>query len=453
MAVDSIQKRAAALNFAQMDDVFPVTDGTVDSTDRWQVAGFYYYSSSSSSSNQSIKLAQIFSINGQFVPTKASVFLRPQLNNENNVFLFSDSVSIDSLNFSSLSQGTNKIVPADAISDFCGGGYLSVDVLDATGSYADVEYPIQSTSTGQYRLWLRSSTFTGEFSAKIFLDNVDVGNIGDSSSTSSWEWNFLDIDINDTNAHVLKIRPTINGSSIDKIYITSDLTAVVSDTGPDLSIAPYITIHSRIYAVDNNNVPVDPLFIYDYITTISDLRTDDWYNFDLKFLDSSRAIPFSRSYALVLYSSGSDDEKYIVWETVDVGDDASGPSAIKTGADIGGYFFDVDGNIINPWTEDTLSQLLVLFAGTDPLFDSKALGTDAYTEILATLTDVTHKIHVAVSSNDIVISLDGGVTDHFIVKANTNRLFTGLSIPAGSSIMAKNLVAGSNYTDIYISVW
>ena len=215
MAVDSPSKLAAALNFAQMDDLLPYADGTdiVDARDRWQVAGFYFLSS-----RESVKLAQIFSVNDQFVPTKASVFLRPRLNNENNVFLFSSDVSIDALNFLSLSQGTNKIVADDVIPDFCGGGYLSVDVLDATGSYANVEYPIQTTLAGQYRLWLRTRTFEGEFNAKIYLDDVAIGSISDSSAVATWQWISLDINISDTNAHILKIRPTVDGSLIDKIH-------------------------------------------------------------------------------------------------------------------------------------------------------------------------------------------------------------------------------------------
>jgi hypothetical protein len=325
VTIDSASKLAAALNFSQMDDVLPFTDDTddtVDARDRWQVAGFYSISSSS------IKLAQIFSVNDQFVPTKASVFLRPRLNNEDHVFLFSDNVSIDSLNFSSLSQGTNKMIADDSFAGFSGGGYLSVDVLDGTGGYASVSYPIQASS-GQYRLWLRSRTSTGAFMSVVSLDGTEIGNIDNLSATAFWEWNSLLININDTNAHTLEIQPTINGSFIDKIYITSDVDEVVSGAGPDFSIAPYVTVHARLYTVDGNNRPSTPLFIYDYITTVSDLKTDDWYNFNLNFLDSSRAISFSDSYALVLYSSGSSSDKYVVWEITDADEDVDSPSAIK----------------------------------------------------------------------------------------------------------------------------
>ena len=327
MTVDSVSKRAAALNFSQMDDVLPVPDGVVEAADRWQIAGFYY--SGSGQSSQSVKLAQIFSVNDRFVPTKASVYLRPKLNNESSYFSFSDNISIDSLNFSSLSQGTNKLIADDTTLGFCGGGYLSADVLDGTGSYASVSYPIQVSSSGQYRLWLRTRTSTGSFRSNIFLDDVDIGNIDNLSSIASWEWNSLVIDINDTNLHTLEIQPTIDGSIIDKVYITSDVSESVSGDGPDFSVAPYITVHARLYTVDSNNRPITPLFIYDYITTISDLKTDDWYNFDLNFLDSSRSISFSDSYALVLYSSGSSDDKYVVWEITDADEDADGPSAIK----------------------------------------------------------------------------------------------------------------------------
>jgi len=324
MTVDSTQKLAAALNFAQMDDVLPVSDGTIDARDRWQIVGFYYINA-----RQTVKLAQIFGVYDQFVPTKASLYLRPKLNDPSSVFLFSDDVSIDSLNFSSLSQGVNKLVPSETVVDFTGTGYLSVDVFDETGSYATVDYPIRASSTGQYRLWLRTRTSTGIFRSEVFLGGTSVGNINNLAATASWEWNSTIINIENTDTNILKIQPTVDGSFIDKIYITSDTITAPVGAGPDISASPYITIHVRLYTVDNNDIPVDPLYVYDYITTIFDLKTDDWYNFNLNFLDSSRAVSFSDKYALVVYSSGSDESRYIVWEISDADEYIDGPSAIN----------------------------------------------------------------------------------------------------------------------------
>jgi hypothetical protein len=276
-----------------------------------------------------VRLAQIFEVYDQFVPTKASVYLRPKLSGDNGYFSISDDISIDSLNFSVLSQGVNKLFPSDTDNGLSGAGYLYVDTLDVTGGYASVGYPIQAISSGQYRLWLRTKTTTGEFRSVISLDSLNLGNLNNLSASAGWEWNSLIITITDTETHTLTIEPTVDGSFVDKIYITSDLTSVPVGFGEDFSTPQYVTIHAQLYTVNGSGEPDSPLFIYDQITTISDLKTDDWYNFNLNFLDSSRAVSFSDRYSLVLYTSGSNSDQYIVWDISDSDPDVDSPSAIK----------------------------------------------------------------------------------------------------------------------------
>ena len=121
------------------------------------------------------------------------------------------------------------------------------------------------------------------------------------------------------------------------------------------------------------------------------------------------------------------------------------------------HIFNVDGETINPATEDTLEEIASLLGGGSsaalPNYGSRSSGSNAYARIVSASSQICHYIHAAVGNNGMIISLDGGVTDHFAIPANTERLFPGLTIPANSRIMAKNLTAGNNYTNAYISVW
>ena len=122
-----------------------------------------------------------------------------------------------------------------------------------------------------------------------------------------------------------------------------------------------------------------------------------------------------------------------------------------------GQLLDKDGDTINPATQESLAELVSLAGGGSsaglPTLGSKTLGSNLYKNIVNASDQICHYIHAAVGNNGMIISLDGGSTDHFVIPANTERLFPGLTIPANSNIMVKNLSAGNNYTNAYISVW
>ena len=121
------------------------------------------------------------------------------------------------------------------------------------------------------------------------------------------------------------------------------------------------------------------------------------------------------------------------------------------------YVFDKNGDTINPATEDSLAELVALSGGGSsaglPVLGNHDAIDESYTEIVAVSNQIAHYLHVAVGNFGMIVSLDGGVTDHFAIPANTERLFPGLSIPALASIRTKNLVPGSDYTNAYASVW
>ena len=65
-----------------------------------------------------------------------------------------------------------------------------------------------------------------------------------------------------------------------------------------------------------------------------------------------------------------------------------------------------------------------------------------------------HNLHVACGDNGARVTFDGGTTIAFYVPANCERSFTGLKIPAGTTIQGKIYLSGSSaYTNLAISVW
>jgi hypothetical protein len=279
-----------------------------------------------------VLLAQVFNVYGSFTPTKASAYLRVigDVIGE-SYFDITDDACIDALNFSVLTQSTNKLIVDNRDPAFTGSGFLSTLEFVPTQSYSSVDYPITTTITDTYRIWIRVQKLTGNFLARVYINGTQEGKIEAAGPTGTdWLWLSCDIEISKTRDHIMSIVMQEDNNTLDKIYITSDLTATPTGTGPVLTTAPYITVNSMLYTVDSSGRPDYPLFINDYKTTRGELRTDDWYNFDLNLIDDSLAsVSFNDRYALVLVTSGSNDDQYILWELGDIDEYLCGPSAFK----------------------------------------------------------------------------------------------------------------------------
>ena len=219
------------------------------------------------------------------------------------------------------------------------GDALVVDplFLDPYAQYVSsgapmVVYPIKSTVDAfpnTYNTWLRVRSTYGIFSAGIYLDNVLENNIYNTSVSSSWSWVYTTITIEDGNIKNLGIKIDTFGSEIDKIFISpSSLSIVPVGMGPSFNDSLFITLHAKIYNVDENNLPTTPLYIYDYKTTIEEIKNSDWYNFDINFLDPIWEVLFSDRCALVLFTSGTNPSKYLIWESSDTDEYMSDPSAL-----------------------------------------------------------------------------------------------------------------------------
>ena len=89
-----------------------------------------------------------------------------------------------------------------------------------------------------------------------------------------------------------------------------------------------------------------------------------------------------------------------------------------------------------------------------PQSDSDALGQDTYATIINGTTNECYNMFMSCSTKPVALSLDGGTTTHFCsCKADIAHMFTGLVIPKGSVIQAKNCTAGQNYTALTLAVW
>ena len=92
-------------------------------------------------------------------------------------------------------------------------------------------------------------------------------------------------------------------------------------------------------------------------------------------------------------------------------------------------------------------------ATTPQAYGLDATGADAYATIVTTTAIRRHIYMYNSGANDAIVSLDGGTTDHYYLPGQTAFTFDDVLIANGANIQAKNGVAGSNYANLYISVW
>lgn len=107
---------------------------------------------------------------------------------------------------------------------------------------------------------------------------------------------------------------------------------------------------------------------------------------------------------------------------------------------------DVNGNLKVSQSSSTSSSS-VQSQGTD------ATGQDAYATIKTPSANATHAYISLEGSNAAIISFDAGTTDHITVQAGSIVALDNITITASTAIQAKNRTAGSNYTNLNISVW
>ena len=276
----------------------------------------------------SLKLAQIFYVYGQFIPTKASIYLKTVGDGYSDYFDVSATVSIDALNFSHIVQSGHKFMPYTLYDDYTGKASLYLKNITSGSGYPKVYYPVKTSSPGTYTLWVRSRSSTGNFVADVYVDDVLAGTINQAAVPAlAWSWFSTNFTLQDQNKHIISLRLRETETAIDKLCIASSVIVPASINEYQSS---FITVHLQVYTVNADDVPQTQLDIYDSKSTATEIQADDWYNFDLNFLDSSESITFDNKYALVVFSVGGNSTRYVVWEFVETLDPyICGPSAIK----------------------------------------------------------------------------------------------------------------------------
>lgn len=281
------------------------------------------------------RLAQEFEVAQSFLPSKATLYLKRGGENTYGYWPISATQEnvIDATNFSSIVQGQDKLIYADSIEGYTGAGYMFLE-RDDYGDYGEIRYPIRAVASDTYELWIRCiSTESDDFNAEVLIDGEVVKTLSETVNNPSnleWAWVNTTIVLPDTSEHTLGIKIKEKGAAIDKLYIDAASTTPYAD-GPAYGTSPYVTVHLRCF--DSDGSPTTPLFVYDYKNTITDIVEDDWYNFDITVLDEfhghTTANDFAGSYFLVLSTSGSHAENYIVWDMVDNDEYMMFPSAFR----------------------------------------------------------------------------------------------------------------------------
>jgi hypothetical protein len=276
-----------------------------------------------------IKLSQDFYSDG-FTPTKASVYLKPVgIPFLSNSFNYDGSpLVIDSLNFKSITQGESKLFPGDTSIGFTGAGYL--EVVGNIDDYAKINIPIKTNTPGLFDVWIRGQLKSGvNFNFNLYLDDLLLNSSTNSGASSDdWIWLKGQISISDTLDHILSIQLLNNENTIDKIYIDLSSVYIPSGDGPSYTVSPFYTVHCQVYEVDENLKPTNPLFIYDFKNSFEDIKYQDWYNFNISSLDGS-LITFNGNYSIVLFSSGTSESSYPLWDVIFSDEYENSPSGFK----------------------------------------------------------------------------------------------------------------------------
>jgi len=101
-------------------------------------------------------------------------------------------------------------------------------------------------------------------------------------------------------------------------------------------------------------------------------------------------------------------------------------------------------------------NLASLKANTDagtPQYGTDDTGADTYVTIITAATAKRHIYIYNAGTYPVIISLNGGTTDHLRIPGESAAIFDAIAIANGAAVQAKNGTPGSNYTDLSITIW
>ena len=243
--------------------------------------------------------------------TKVSVFLRKIGTSLSEISITDSGTTFDVANFSSLEQGNPNIIFDNSVTGYYGNGYMAVLPKKGTGDYnwPVLTYTVIANKYGKYSLFLRvraSDTISFSFSLAV------NGNIVSTHTTyvgTSWIWVSADVVIQDTKSFRLSIIPQTENVYLDSVHLTQGSLPSSFEYSPS-----FITLHMKMYKVDDNNSPGDIVPVYGYKTSIDEIIDDNWYGFEITPLTGVSSITFDDNYTVALFASGTTDESYLMWD-------------------------------------------------------------------------------------------------------------------------------------------
>lgn len=251
-------------------------------------------------------IAQTFITNGDYVPAKASAFLRNAGDSKSAFVLPS---VIDATNYREIKQGKLFLI-LDDDAESTGSGCLSVissSILTAEDADCPtITYPIQSDNDGKYYLYAR---IKGTGTVIVYINGFEYTTIVGNSS--SWHWIATSIIVPDQTSHEMKLRFIDVGVKLDKIILSPVLSPPTGE-GPSYTQSPYITLHGRLARVVSG-LPITYFQTQSSINSYDTLTKEGWYNFDLTIFDGYETLP-ETDFAFVLTASGASSSHYAVWD-------------------------------------------------------------------------------------------------------------------------------------------
>lgn len=244
---------------------------------------------------------------------KSSVFIRV-VGERPDSFAFTisegDYIAFDAANFYRLEQGDPSIVFDPSTESIIGSGNMSVSSLTSSAKYPVMSYPIKADKYGKYYGFIRVKSETSSFSYDIIIDGITYSENQQNLVPGEWSWVPFSIVIKDNKVFDFSVKIKTENSKIDAFLISAE------NSIPDNIIhnSKYITLHYKMYQINDNFSIQDSIPIYGYKTTVEEISKDNWYNYSLDPLPGYSQVDFVNHYAAALFASGSSNTFYLVWD-------------------------------------------------------------------------------------------------------------------------------------------
>ena len=260
---------------------------------------------------------------------KASVYLIPNLLASSDAIYTleqnEDLIAFSAANFTTVEQNyVSAVFSIDSVNSE-NSGCMEFTGDSSFNSYAKISYPISVNVGGKYYFYLRvrNKNANETFTYNIYINNVVQKSVSVSALASDWSWIYADIVLPSDAEYTVSIE-----LQSEQVYVDTCVLSRYDVEPSDYAISKkFLTIHTKLFSLDNNNDIVDDLSYYQYKTSIADVKYEKWYNFDLEPLYHDTSINFPDNYAFAVFVSGGSASQYVIWDTAE---DQDATNTLKT---------------------------------------------------------------------------------------------------------------------------